>query len=437
LQHICRNFFESILTLTLIAFLLHTPVVLASEQSQASVKKGIKAYEAGHYKKALEYFAKAVDLGSTEVGLYYDIGVAHYKLKHYQEADEAFKKVAASPKWKALALYNRALIAFRQNQLELARDLATQSIKLSESPGLTELNYRLIETLEKNGLARSSRPRLAYFGFGFNDNVVLSEAGAIAVTGKSDTFLDFIGRMNRPISLKGSKKLSFVMQASLRDYARLNEYDQIGLRSGFEKVLGEPGNSVGVFLEHDSLGGKSFELISSVEYKRALLKSNINPLEFIYNFSNFSMQDSNYAYLGGIRHRIQLAKSKKLKKGSLKTYLRTDYNDRQDQVLAGDFYSYSPLRFGIGTVYTRNLSNRRALTGSLYFQHSRFQDPDSRSGVFKTREDDLAEFRLSYAQVTPKRWIYRANYIFTNNISNYGEFAYRQNIVSFEILKAF
>jgi len=437
LQHICRNFFYSIVTLLVVALLVHSPVAFASDESKASEQKGVKAYEAGEYEKALEYFADAIRLGSTTPSLYYDIGVTHYKLKQYAEADQAFKKVAESPKWESLALYNQALIAYRTNQPELAEQLITASVRLSQSPGLTALNFSLRDRLENHVLAKSPWSELVYFGLGYNDNVVLSEAGATAISGKSDTFLDFIGKVKRTFSLKDSKKLDFVVQASVRDYTQLNEYDQIGLRTGFEKELGRPNSSVGLYLENDALGGKNFELISSLEYKRALTSSNKNSPEFSYSFSNFTMQDSNYAYLGGIQHRIQLVRTKKLDKGSLKTYLRTDYNDREDQVLSGDYYSYSPLRFGVGAVYTRNLSSREVLTGSLYLEQSRFLDPDSRSGVFKTREDGLAELRLSFAHVTPRRWVYRANYVRIDNTSNYSEFAYSQNIVSFEILKAF
>ena len=434
MQRISRNFYHSIVAVLIAAYFLQSPVVFASEASQASEKKGVAAYEAGEYQKALEYFADAIRLGSTEPSLYYDIGVTHYKLKQYAEADEAFKKVAESPKWESLALYNRALIAYRTNQPELAEQLITISIRLSQSAGLTALNFSLRDRLENNVLVKSPWSQLVYFGVGYNDNVVLSEAGATAISGKSDAFVDFIGNVKRTFS---SKKLHFLVQASVRDYTLLNEYDQIGLRAGLTKELARPNSSVGMYVENDTLGGKNFELISSLEYKRALISTKQNSPEFSYSFSNYSMQDNNYDYLGGIRHRIQLSKKKKLEKGSLKTYLRAEYNDREDEILSGDFYSYSPLRAGVGAVYTRNLSSRNVFTGSLYVEQSHYLDPDSRSGVFKTREDGLAELRLSFAHVTPRRWVYRANYVRTDNTSNYSEFSYSQNIVSFEILKAF
>lgn len=437
MQHICRNFYCSIVALLVAVFLLQSPVVFASDESQASEKKGVAAFEAGEYKKALEYFADAIKLGSTKPSLYYDIGVTHYKLKQYAEADEAFKKVAESPKWESLAFYNRALIAYRTNQPELAEQLITISIRLSQSPGLTALNFSLRDRLENNVLVKSPWSKLIYFGLGYNDNVVLSEAGATSISGKSDAFLDVIGNVKRTFSTKNSKKLDFVVQASLREYTQLSEYNQVGLRTGFTKELGRPNSSIGLYVENDALGGKNFELIGSLEYKRKLAAFKKYSPEFSYSFSNYTMQDSNYDYLGGIRHQVQLATTKKLEKGSLKTYLRTEYNDRKDEVLSGDFYSYSPLRAGIGAVYTRNLSSREVVTGSLFLQQSHFLDPDSRSGVFKTREDGLAELRLSFAHVTPGRWVYRANYIRTDNSSNYSEFSYSQNIVSFELLKAF
>lgn len=432
-----RDLVHSVAPLVVAASLLFSPVVLASEQPDASIQQGVKAYHAGEYQKALEYFAYAIKLGSTEISLYYDIGVTHYKLAQYEAADEAFKRVAQSPKWEALALYNRALIAYRQKQPELAKQLVTISIRLSQSPGLTALNFRLLDKLENKNQEESNWSRLMHFGLGYNDNVLLTDAGASTISGKGDAFLDVTGRAKRSFTLKNSKKLKFLLQANLRDYAKLNEYDQMGLRSGFEKELGRPNSAVGVYLDQVFLDGKSYEFITSFEYKRPLTSNSNNPLELKYSFSNYTMLDNNYAYLGGARHRIRLQKVKKLEKGSLKTYARVEFNDRQDQTVSGDFYSYSPARFGIGSSYTKYLSSQQLFSGSLFLQQSEYKDPDSRSGVFKTREDGLLEFRLGLAHISPTRWIYRANIISTVNSSNYSEFSYNQNIVSFDIFKTF
>jgi tetratricopeptide (TPR) repeat protein len=432
----CRDFVQPVVTLVVAASLLHSPIVLASDQPQTSVQQGIAAYEAGEYRKALEYFAHALRLGSKKIGLYYNIGVAHYKLGEYEEADKAFKKVSESPKWESLALYNRALIAYRRNQLDLAKKFAKKSISLSKSPRLTALNYRLLDTLENKGSDKSDWSELILFGLGFNDNVVLSEAGASAISGIGDTYYDLTGRVKRAFTSKNSKKQHFLLQASLRDYAKLNEYDQIGLRSGFEKELGRPNGTLGAYLEHVSLDGKSYELVTSLEYRQTITNKNNSP-EFRYYFTNYSILDSDYAYLGGVRHRFRLATKNKLEKGLLKTYIQTDYNDREDQNIMGNFYSYSPVSLGIGTVYTKNLSHRRVMSGLLYLQQSHFLDPDKRLGVFKTREDGYLEFRLRFAHVSPTRWVYRASYTRTINDSNYSEYSYNQNIVSFDIFKSF
>jgi len=432
-----RDLIRTVATLLLAASLLHSPVVLASKQSQASLRKGAEALQAGEFQKALDYFVDAEKLGATEVSLYYNMGVAHYKLGQYQAADEAFLKVARYPKWEPLAQYNRALIAYQRNQPELAKRLATISIRLSQSPGLTALNYRLLDKLENKNPEKPGWSRLMLFGFGYNDNVVLADVGPTAISGKGDAFLDFTGRAQRAFTLQNSKKLKWSMQASVRDYARLNEYDQIGLRTGFEKQLARPNSALGAHLEHVSLDGKGYELVTSLEYRRTFTREKNNPPVFTYRFYNYSMLNNDFAYLGGVRHRFQLEKENKLAKGSVKAYLRAEYNDREDQILSGDFYSYSPVRAGLGTIFTRNLSRQQLLSGSLYLQQSRYKDADSRGGVFKTREDGLLELRLSLIHVSPGKWIYRANYIHTDNSSNYSEFSYNQNIVSFEMFKTF
>jgi hypothetical protein len=432
-----RDFIHSVASLVAIASLLSSSVVLASEQSDASIQQGMQAYDAGEYQKALVYFSEAIRLGATQVALYYDIAVANYKLAQYEQADKAFQKVAQSPKWEALALYNRALIAYRTGQPELARQLVTISVRLSENPGLTALNFRLLDKLENKPREKPGWSNLVRLGLGYNDNVLLTDAGASAISGKGDAFIDFTGRAQRTFTLKNSKKLKFFAQANLRNYAELNEYDQTGLRGGFEKELSRPNSALGAYLEQVFLDGKSYELVSSLEYKQPLTNNRKNPLELKYSFNNYSMLDNTYAYLGGVRHQFRLAKKKKFERSSIETYLRAEYNDREDQTLGADFYSFSPVRVGIGASYTRSLSPRRLFSGSLFLQQSRFLAPDVRSGVAKTREDGLFELRLNLIHVSPSKWIYRASYIGTVNDSNYSEFTYNQNIISFDIFKSF
>jgi tetratricopeptide (TPR) repeat protein len=433
----CRGLHHSVAILVAAASLLCSSILHASEQSEYSIRQGVAAYEAGEYQKALEYFAEAVRLGASQAALYYDIGVTHYKLKQYDQADEAFRIVAQSPKWEPLALYNRALIAYRQNQLELANEYATKSISLSKSPGLVAQNYRLLDRLEKGNQDYPSWSKLVYLGLGYNDNVLFTEAGASSISGEGDTFVDFVGRLRRTFGSPDSKKLKFLVQANLRDYRNLNEYDQMGLRSGLEKELGHPNSAVGAYLEQVLLDGKGYEFITSLEYRQKFASNGKSPLELKYSFNNYSMLDSNYAFLGGVLHRIRLEKERKLEAGSFEAYFQGEYNDREDQTVSGDFYSYSPVHLGFGAIYKKNLSSRRLVSGSVFLQGSRFQDPDVRSGLAKTREDGLLEFRLDIIHVSSTRWVYRASYMGTVNSSNYSEFSYDQNVVSVGIFKSF
>lgn len=432
-----RGLRQLVAVLIVVVSLLIPHVAPASEASDASIKQGIEAYEAGEYQKALEYFAEAIRLGATQAGLYYDIGVTHYRLKQYDQADEAFEKVAQSPAWEALALYNRALIAYRRNQPDLAKQYAKQSISLANTTNLAALNSRLLDRLENGSREKSAWSKLIHLGLGYNDNVLVTEAGASAISGEGDTFVDFTGQLKGSVSPENPNKLNYLLLAQVRDYTNLNAYDQMSLRAGVENELGRPNRSVGAFLEQVFLGGKGYELITSLEYKQPLAVSGNNPLGLKYSFNHYSILDSNFAFLGGMRHRLQLEKEKKLGKGSFETYVRGEYNDREDETSAGDFFSYSPLRVGLGAIYKKNLSSRRLFSGSLFLEQSRFMDPDVRSGVVKTRDDTLLEVRLSLFKASTTNWLFRTSYLGTVNNSNYSEFTYNQNIVSFDIFKTF
>lgn len=431
MQFYRREFIRSALVLFLLAFFLHQPAVFATGQPEASILQGIEAYEDGEYQQALDFFAEAVSMGATGTSLYYNIGVAHYKLAQYAEADAAFIQVAQSPAWESLALYNRALIAYRQNQPERAKELANRSISLSKDLGLSALNYRLIEDINKD-LKKSAWSALLLVGTGYNDNVLIADAGASAISGVGDTFFALVSRAQRSMG-----KLDFLVEASVRDYRELSEYDHTGFRGGIRKALGRSGHTLGAYLEQASLGGKDLHQVASLEYERDFSNVKNAPVRFKYSFDHYTMLNADYAHLGGSRQNIRLARERMRKNGSSEFYVRAEYNDREDQKIMGNFYSFSPARLGIGAVYTRNLGHHWAWSGSLYIQESLFKDPDKRLGVFKTRQDGFTEIRLQLVRVSSSKWLYRTNYIRALNSSNYAEYSYSQNIASVELVKAF
>lgn len=82
---------------------------LAQETEHQALLEGTKAYEAGKYGEAVDYFGAAIDRNNASVNGHYNLGNALYKSERYEEAASEFQQAeeqATTPKDKARALYN-------------------------------------------------------------------------------------------------------------------------------------------------------------------------------------------------------------------------------------------------------------------------------------------------------------------------------------------
>ena len=83
----------------------------ASTMAEQLFAQGQRAYQQGNLELAVDLYQRAEATGYDDPVLAYNLGVVHYQLRAYEEAEAAFLTAAGTPKLAPLAFYNLGLTA--------------------------------------------------------------------------------------------------------------------------------------------------------------------------------------------------------------------------------------------------------------------------------------------------------------------------------------
>ena len=177
-----------------------------------ALERGNAAVRAGRYEEALVWFDTARRDGGDTALLWYDRGVAEYRLHRYAEAETSFAAASSEPKLRARAFYNLGLVHRARGEKEDALDWFRQVAADTTAPA--DLRALAREAVGKTrprpprstaaSIERDANPKRAtdFFDWGFttqlaNDSniyhapsssyVDLSQPGTPVVTPKEDS----------------------------------------------------------------------------------------------------------------------------------------------------------------------------------------------------------------------------------------------------------
>lgn len=119
--------------LAVLCMVVALPAMAQQHPENANIKKGNEAYSKGNYKKATEYYEKALTINPNSPVAKFNLGNAKCRSGNNEEAIsfyEAAFKVMDNPVDKSNALYNKAVIYQRGNKLEECIDAYKKALRL-------------------------------------------------------------------------------------------------------------------------------------------------------------------------------------------------------------------------------------------------------------------------------------------------------------------
>jgi tetratricopeptide (TPR) repeat protein len=134
---------------------------------QAAFDRANAAFRSGDYEAALADYNEALAGGKDNARLFYNMGLAHYRLGQYSQAQWAFMEAQKDDRMAALAQYQLGVLANREGDKDSAERWFKRSLNNADSPKLRLLSVR---ALEKIGAAQPRFESAFAAGLGHDSN---------------------------------------------------------------------------------------------------------------------------------------------------------------------------------------------------------------------------------------------------------------------------
>ncbi len=174
------------------ALVFSSAVLAGCSPGMREARNGVRHYDAGRYSEAHQAFQQAF-ASSGDPAIQYDLGVALYRLKRYEDAAKSFREAAAVPRLRQRSYYNLGNAYVRVSEeapekdepLRQAISAYEEALRLNPADSAAKWNLEL--ALQRRGEDRESggssgRGRSADYGQG-NMNVPGYEGNPEAAVG--------------------------------------------------------------------------------------------------------------------------------------------------------------------------------------------------------------------------------------------------------------
>ena len=180
----CRRFQQLIMSRILLSLPTRTlagvslgaalcAAALAAETGEETFAVGEVALEAGNYDKAVRDFTAALDAGYDDPEVHYKLGVAHFRLREFDQAEQAFERLAQSRRWAPVAYYNLGAVALAREDKAAAEAWYQQAYQNTPNEQLREKTAEQIRALGAEPRDKRGAFTAAVY-VGYDDNLLVS-----------------------------------------------------------------------------------------------------------------------------------------------------------------------------------------------------------------------------------------------------------------------
>ena len=387
---------------------------------------GLEAFGRGEYSAALGHFEAAESAGLAGPAVHYNIAVCHFELENFAAADASFRFIAEQfEEMRALAIYNRGLVAIEQDRRMDARRHFLTAYQQSDDQTLKTLASTMLRRTQEAPADVARLTGAFAVGAGYDDNILLrDDAGGPADTATDSPLVEAFGVLSGPVA--AAANLRFDASAYLISYFDNNDFNQAAVEAGLayqwagENWRFESGLSAGL----STFGGDRFDdtYTAHALWNYALTRDSILRAE--YRYTDVNAGDVEFEGVAGSRQRAELSYRVWWDLHNLDLTYQIELNDRSDS-------GVSASRNGLRLRYRFEFDANWGLEAGLEFRRSDFDDLDPR------RTEDRTTLTLGIRRTLRSDWQLVARYQYMDNDASDELFSYSRNALTAGILKTF
>lgn len=386
---------------------------------------GIRAFQRGEYRLAVEHFRRAQAAGLQNPRLDYNLGSAYYRLEDYANSRRHFEKLAAHPHFAALAFYNLGLIANRTGDPAGAIAWFDRCAETTADPELKALAERQIATLGGRPPARGFGYVSA--GYGYDSNITLLPSSTAA--GESGDFVQALALGEW--TLHGDSADGYYLTGLLLSTDYLDsgdfDYDSLTLGAAYRHRAGGWRLGYAVEFGQSSFGGDDYTDSRGLVMNARKNLSDDRELRLRLALEDIAEGSAGFAYLDGSRAELGASYRVEVGRREYRFEYSLEFNDRENTASE----SFSPTRHRVRLRYFDQVTARTEIGATLEFRES-----DYKGVPGDERNDERTRLRLEGKHELDRTWTAQAELTYTDNDSSDDASAYHkyQALVSINAL---
>lgn len=402
----------------------------ASPGAPEAFAAGSRAFQAGDWEQALRQFRSARDAGMQGPAVWYNIGVAQYRLGRLAEAVETFRSIADRfPDMAPLAQYNAGLALAKQARFEEAEAALLQASRDGDAK-VARLAGAMLDRLPRQAAGSPGGSReggwtgFTDFSAGFDDNVALLDDTVLPAGDSADSpFLQFYGHAGTPATSGGWRATG---SAYAVRYPDAGQFDQNVLRLGAGRLWlwRDWRVEAGPHVSYSTLDGDGFErrLGGTLAVSRAFGPD----VRFTAQVAleDVSEVESRFGFVAGTRRMLELRLQRSVRDGRILLEYEWTGDDRAAA-------SVSPVRHELVAGYRHWIGDAWSAEAAVAFRSSRYDD------LALPRDEDRRELSLALSRDLPGDWQLTGQYRLSDNDSNVDGFGYSRSRLAIGVNRVF
>jgi len=396
--------------------------------AEVAFSAGSAAVAEEDFERALDQFLRARDLGMAGPAVHYNIGVCQYRLGRFASATSTFNLIADSyPAMQPLAHYNLGLIAYQQNDANLAREFLTRA-RQGPDTKIVQLAEAMLRRLPDEPAQATPPPGpvmgLVELRVGHDDNVALLADIAIPADQSAESsFLEVLA----VLSDSAPRSAGFHFDASVlsAQYADAPQYDQNAVRGGGSyRWAGSWQPEAQAYYNHTTLDGNGFDnrLGIGAGITRALGSSTRLRIRLIHE--DIDGASSAYSFVDGTRERLDFRLRHDVPWGALTLSYTLETNDRIDP-------SVSPDRSRWSLSYAHRLDAGWSLDVAVTARSSEYDE------LAEPRDEDLSSLSVGFRKSLGDHWSLSGDYGLSDNATTVEAFDYDRRQFALGLMRTF